>query len=179
MVSWEKRARRSQELQYTVQAGVGQIEGQSVFAFLLPALPGSTGGLPVQMVVRSANDFKALYELMEQLKAKARESGLFVVVDSDLAFNTPSIRLSVDHAKANELGISMQAVADTLAVLVGNNYINRFNLQGRSYDVIPQTPRANRLTPESLGQYYVKSTSASCCRSRTLCKSKTVSKRTN
>ena len=40
--------------------------------------------------------------------------------------------------------------------MVGGNYVNRFNLHGRSYEVIPQVPRADRLTPDSLGQYYVK-----------------------
>ena len=53
----------------------------------------------------------------------------------------------------------MAAIGDTLATMVGGNYVNRFNLNGRSYEVIPQVPRAERLTPESLGQYYVKTES--------------------
>ena len=40
----------------------------------------------------------------------------------------------------------MQSIGDTLALLVGENYVNRFNLDGRSYEVIPQVPRADRLT---------------------------------
>ncbi|MGD9511620.1 MAG: efflux RND transporter permease subunit, partial [Geminicoccaceae bacterium] len=53
------------------------------------------------------------------------------------------------------LGITMASIGETLAVMVGGNYVNRFNLNGRSYEVIPQVPRSDRLTPESLGQYYV------------------------
>ena len=49
----------------------------------------------------------------------------------------------------------MQAIGDTLALLVGENYVNRFNLGGRSYEVIPQVPRVDRLTPEALTRYYV------------------------
>ena len=52
----------------------------------------------------------------------------------------------------------MAAIGDTLATMVGDNYVNRFNLDGRSYEVIPQVPRA-RLTPANLGQYYVKTES--------------------
>jgi multidrug efflux pump len=94
---------------------------------------------------------------MERVKAAARKSGLFIVTDSDLAFNQPTIRIAIDRSKANALGITMQAVGDTLALLVGENYVNRFNLEGRSYEVIPQVPRAERLTPETLTQYYVTS----------------------
>ena len=65
----------------------------------------------------------------------------------------------IDRAKANQLGITMADIGDTLATLVGGNYVNRFNLEGRSYEVIPQVPRAERLTPDSLGEYYVKTAS--------------------
>src|SRR5256886_14149717 len=94
---------------------------------------------------------------MEQIKNAARKSGLFMVVDSDLAFNQPTIQVDIDRDKANELGITMQAIGDTLALLVGENYVNRFNLGGRSYEVIPQVPRTQRLTQDTLTGYYVTS----------------------
>lgn len=159
LVEWNRRTRRAQEIQYIIQAGIGQIEGQRIFAFLLPSLPGSTGGLPVQMVIRGASSFEAVHGVMKRLKETAQKSGLFIIVDSDLAFNNPSVHININRWKANDLGITMASIADTLAVLVGENYVNRFNLRGRSYDVITQAPRADRLTPESLGKYYIKTTS--------------------
>jgi multidrug efflux pump len=93
---------------------------------------------------------------MEQIKDAARKSGMFIVTDSDLAFNNPMVRIHVDRSKANDLGITMAAIGETMAAMVGGNYVNRFNLNGRSYEVIPQVPRAERLTPASLGKYYVK-----------------------
>src|SRR5262249_4591510 len=57
--------------------------------------------------------------------------------------------------KANDLGINMAKFGATLATMVGENYVNRFNLGGRSYEVIPQVARSDRLTPERLTQYYV------------------------
>ena len=141
-----------------VQGKLDQITGEQVFAFSLPPLPGSTGGLPVQMVISSPAGYETVFRLMEEIKDRARASGMFIVTDSDLAFNNPVIG-SVDRSKANDLGITMAAIGDTLATMVGGNYVNRFNLNGRSYEVIPQVPRAERLTPESLGQYYVKTRS--------------------
>ena len=155
---WNERTRTAQQLQPLVQQKVGQVEGMNAFVFSLPPLPASIGGLPVQMVIYSTAGFTDIYQQMEKIKAAARKSRLFIVTDSDLQFNQPTIRITIDRSKANALGITMQSIGNTLALLVGENYVNRFNLGGRSYEVIPQVPRSDRLTPETLTRYYVNST---------------------
>jgi multidrug efflux pump len=152
---WDERTRSSIKLKPLVQAELSKIEGTQAFAFNLPPLPGGPGGLPVQMVISSTSDFQVVYEQMEKLKEAARKSGLFIVSDSDLSFNQPTVRVKIDRAKAGDLGVNMQQLGGTLATLLGGNYINRFNLEGRSYQVIPQVPRSQRLSPDSLGGYYV------------------------
>jgi multidrug efflux pump len=108
------------------------------------------------MVLRSAQDYATIYQTMENIKQKARESGLFVVVDSDLDFNNPMLKIEVDRAKANSLGIRMQDIGEALATLVGENYVNRFSMLGRAYDVIPQSIKSQRLTPQALTQQFVR-----------------------
>lgn len=152
---WDERKRSSTAMKQEVQNELSKIEGVSAFAFNLPALPGGPGGLPIQMVINSTQSFRTVYEQMQKLKDAARKSGLFIVSDSDLDFNQPVVRVKIDRAKANELGITMQQIGNTLAVMLGGNYINRFNLEGRSYQVIPQVPRDKRLSPEMLDNYYV------------------------
>ncbi|HVB16265.1 MAG TPA: multidrug efflux RND transporter permease subunit [Stellaceae bacterium] len=156
---WGERKRSAQQIKPILQGLVNKVEGLQAFVFSLPPLPASIGGLPVQMVIYSTGDFHSIYQAMEKIKAAARKSGLFIVVDSDLAFNQPTIQVNIDRSKANDLGITMQSIGDTLALLVGENFVNRFNLAGRSYEVIPQVPRVDRLTPEALTQYYVSSAS--------------------
>jgi multidrug efflux pump len=154
---WNERARSAQQLKPLMQRKVDGVEGLRAFVFSLPPLPATIGGLPIQMVIYSPQDYQAIYEAMEKIKAAARKSGMFIVIDSDLDFNQPVIHVDIDRSKANELGITMRSIGDTLALLVGENYVNRFNLGGRSYEVIPQVPRADRLTPETLTRYYVNS----------------------
>ena len=108
------------------------------------------------MVISAPDDFRTVFDNMERIKEAARKSGLFMVMDSDLKFDNPVVRVDIDRDKANELGVTMQEIGGTLATLLGGNYINRFDLKGRSYQVIPQVPRVDRLTPESLGRYYVR-----------------------
>jgi multidrug efflux pump len=152
---WGERSRSAQQLKPLMQQKASAVEGMNAFVFSLPPLPGSIGGLPVQMVIYSTGGYKDIYLAMDKIKAAARKSGLFMVIDSDLDFNQPTIQVKIDRSKVNELGLTMQSIGDTLALLVGENYVNWFNLDGRSYRVIPQAARADRLTPETLTQYYV------------------------
>jgi multidrug efflux pump len=154
---WNERHRSAQQLKPLVQQKVSSVEGLSAFVFSLPSLPATIGGLPIQMVIYSPGDYRTIYLEMEKIKAAARKSGMFIVTDSDLAFNQPVIHVKIDRSKASDLGITMQSIGDTLALLVGENYVNRFNLNGRSYEVIPQVPRNDRLSADTLTRYYVKS----------------------
>jgi len=153
---WSERDRSSTDVLGQIQMDVGGILGASVTPFEPAPLPASTEGLPFQMVMRSSKDFREIYDEMEALKGEAFKSGLFAFVDSDLAFDSASARISIDHAKAGDLGISMQAIADTLALLLGENYVNRFNYFDRSYDVIAQVRDANRASPDQLNSFYVR-----------------------
>ncbi|MBC3948607.1 efflux RND transporter permease subunit [Pseudomonas folii] len=156
---WSERDRSSIQIQSQIQAAGSSIDGETLTAIQLPPLPGSSGGLPVQMVLRSPNDFSTLFETAEQIKRAAYASGLFLYVQNDLAFDSPQAHVAIDSTKAREMGVTMQAIADTLAVLVGENYVNRFNFHDRSYDVIPQVQAGDRMTPDDLGRFYVKASS--------------------
>lgn len=161
LTPWGERARNAAVIQAELQQAVGDVEGTSIFAFQMAPLPGSSGGLPVQLVLRSAQDYATVFRTMEDIKQRARDSGLFAVVDSDLDYNNPVLKVRVDRSKANSLGVRMQDIGESLAVLVGENYLNRFGLDGRAYDVIAQSPRAQRLTAQALTQQYVRADDAS------------------
>jgi multidrug efflux pump len=154
--NWDERKRSVQQLMPLLQKDISKVEGVSAFVFTFPPLPGTFGGMPVQAVISTPGDYKHLYETIEDLKGRARASGLFQVVDSDLTFNNPMIKLNIDRSKAHDLGVSMQNIGATLSTLVGENYTNRFSMEGRAYEVITQVPRAQRLTPEALTQFYVR-----------------------
>lgn len=153
---WEQRTRSQKEVLQELQPKLAGIADAQIFAFPLPSLPGSTGGAAVQFVITTTSDFEQLAQVLADLQAAAGESGLFLFTDSDLKFETPQIEFKIDHDKANRLGISMQDIGGALATLLGGNYVNRLNLAGRSYEVIPQVPRDYRLTPDWLTRYQVK-----------------------
>ncbi len=159
MKEWAERSRTGDQIQAELAGRTAAVTGVYATAFQDSPLPAGSGGLPVQMVIRSADDFPAIYKRLEGIKGAAWGSGLFAFVDSDLAFDSPEAHVTIDREKAGEMGVTMSEIADTLAVLVGENYVNRFNWHDRSYDVIAQVPQNQRLTPDNLGQFYVKAAS--------------------
>jgi multidrug efflux pump len=127
-----------------------------VQAFSPPALPGSTGGPPMQFVIRTTGDYATLADVALKMQQAARESGLFLFTDLDLKFDTPQYVFKVDADKANRIGVKMADVGAALATMLGGNYVNLFSLYGRSYQVIPQAPREFRLTPDWLTRYQLR-----------------------
>jgi multidrug efflux pump len=156
LAEWGDRKRNADAIQGELAGRSSAVTGIYATAFQDSPLPAGSGGLPVQMVIRSSDDFPHIYKTLEAVKGAAWGSGLFAFVDSDLAFDSPEAHINIDRAKAGQLGITMAEIADTLAVLVGENYVNRFNWHDRSYDVIAQVPRDKRVTPDNLGQYYLR-----------------------
>ncbi len=153
---WGDRKRNQKQILTELQPKLSAVTGAQIIAFSPPALPGSTGGPPIQFVVRSIGDYKEIADVMAKIEAAARDSGLFIFTDSDLKFDLPQIEFKIDADKANRLGLNMEEIGSSLATLLGGNYVNRFSMNGRSYEVIAQAPRDFRLTPDWLTRYQMR-----------------------
>lgn len=156
-VPWSQRDRTQMELKPLVQDKLNTIAGLDVAAFGRPALPGASSGLPVQFVIRSTESPSEIKRISDQLLQKARQSGLFVYTDTDMKYDLPKEQVVIDREKAADLGVSMRELGNNLAVMLGGNYLNRFSIEGRSYKVIPQVTRTERLNPEQLKEYRIRS----------------------
>ncbi|MFT4060220.1 MAG: efflux RND transporter permease subunit [Legionella sp.] len=154
---WDQRSKSQFALKEPLQDKLSQIAGLNAFAIVPPSLPGGGGGPPVQFVIKTSEDFQSLFNLSTQLTEKAKNSGLFIYVDNTLKFNQPQVELTINRSKASEMGLDMQAIGSSLTSALSGSYVNYFNLQGRSYQVIPQLSRSYRMSPEQLGHIYVKS----------------------
>ena len=152
---WDERKRSTQQLQLMVAGGVSQIPGIRVIPLVPPALPGS-GSFPVDFVISSTADPQQLAEFANTLVGKAFASGKFIYADSDLKYDQPQAEVVFDRDKLRSQGVDLAQAGKDLSTLLGGNYVNRFSVQGRSYKVIPQVKRSERLTPDQLAQIYVR-----------------------
>jgi multidrug efflux pump len=155
MKPWDERKRTSMQLQPVVQRQLGSIAGVRCVAFLRPPLPGGGRGLPVQFVIGTTESFDRLNTASQALMDKARASGMFAFVDTDLKIDKPQTTIEFDRDKAAQLGLSMLDVGGSLGSMLGGGYVNYFSLAGRSYKVIPQVMQRHRLNADQLRHYYV------------------------
>jgi len=156
MKDWADREQTQQQLQPQLNEATQQVAGLEVSVIEPPTLPGGGGGPPVQFVLGSIDEPRAIYEQSEQILAAARASGLFQFIESDLTFDRAQGNLAIDREKASALGVDISTLGQDLSTLLSEGYVNYFSLDERSYRVIPQVDRSFRLTPEQLDDYYVR-----------------------
>lgn len=154
---WDKRSKSQFELKKPLQDKLNNMTGLKSFAVIPPPLPGGGSGTPIQFVIKTTNDFQSLLDISNKLIDDARTSGMFIYLDNSLKFNQPEVELKINRSKASDLGLDMQSIGRSLSSALSGGYVNFFDLQGRSYQVIPQLDRVFRLTPAQLGQIYLQS----------------------
>jgi multidrug efflux pump len=153
---WGKRERTVFQIVPDVQARVNSIPGIKTLMVTPPALPGG-GDFPVEVLICSTAEPEQILEFAQQLQMKAATNGMFAfppIIDTKV--DQPEVELVLDHDKVSALGLDMQTISADLAALVSGNFVNRFNLAGRAYKVIPQLKRVERLNPAQLENNYVK-----------------------
>jgi len=151
---WSERKKTTQQLLLESTGPLSKIAGIRVIPLTPPPLPGG-GDFPVDFVIASPAEPQQLVDFAKQLVGKAFASGLFIYADSDLKFDQPQAEVVFDRDKLRSQGVDLSQAGQDLSTLLGGNYVNRFSIQGRSYKVIPQVKRAERLTTDQLSQIYV------------------------
>ena len=152
---WSERTKTAQQLLMETMGPLSKIPGIRVIPLTPPALPGG-GDFPVDMVIASAAEPEQLRDLAAQLVQKAFASGMFIFADADLKFDQPQTEVVFDRDKLRSQGVDLSEAGRDLSTLLGGDYVNRFSIQGRSYKVIPQVKRAERLAPDQLSDIHIK-----------------------
>lgn len=153
---WDERKATTNQLQKKIQTQLNDIAGAKVAAFQLPSLPGGGSGLPIQFVISSTETFDSLNTVAKAVIDEAVKSGLFAFIDPDLKIDKLQTTILLDRDKAAELGLNMQDIGNVLGAALSEGYINYFNYAGRSYQVIPQTIRTERINSNQILNYYIK-----------------------
>ena len=95
-------------------------------------------------------------QFARQLQLKAMGSGMFAFPPIiDVKIDQPQSEIVIDREMVADLGLDLQQVGSDIGSMVGGNYVNRFSIAGRSYKVVPQISRTDRLNPDQLRSIYV------------------------
>lgn len=152
---WDDRERTTFEILPEVQEKLRAIPGIRINAVLPQALPGG-GRFPVEFVIASIAEEEEILEFAHRIQAEAIQSGMFLFPPIiDVKIDQPQSEVVIDRDKAASLGLNLEQVAADMAAMLGGNYVNRFDIEGRSYKVVPQIRRADRLNPGQIKEIYI------------------------
>jgi multidrug efflux pump len=152
---WTERKRSIFPIQEQLQQQLSRISGVRAPVFLPPALP-SPGLMPVEFVLASTASHEEMVRFAQKLVEEAVKSGQFAFPPfTDVRIDQAKAEIVIDRDKVASMGLSMQQVGADLSSMLGGNFVNRFNIDGRSYKVIPQIERAGRLNVDQLKDIYV------------------------
>ena len=151
---WSQRKRTTEQMLGEVFGKLSVMPGVRVIATTPAPLPGG-GNFPVEFVITGTAEPKEFVDYANQLIGEAYASGMFMYVDSDLKFDQPQTEIVFDRDKVAALGLNLQQVGVDLGTMLGGDYVNRFSIQGRSYKVIPEVERTQRLNADQLQDMYV------------------------
>ncbi|QFT80801.1 Multidrug resistance protein MexB [Roseovarius sp. THAF27] len=155
LAPWEER-------DMTVAEVVGQIAPQMGDVTIARGFPVTPAGLglrgnstPVRVVV-GGPDFESVKEWAELLQAEAETIPGLVNPEIDFDQNLPQLDISIDRARADDLGISVETIANTLQTLLASREVTGFVSRGREYPVILQAEEADRNTPSDIDNIFVR-----------------------
>jgi multidrug efflux pump len=152
---WDDRKRSVFKLLPVMQQKLHRIPGIRVFPVAPPALPGG-GQFPVEFILASTAEPDQILQFAQQIQLKAMRSGMFAFPPIiDLKIDQPQAEIVLDRDKTADLGLNLQQVGADMSSMLGGNFVNRFSIAGRSYKVIPQITRIDRLNPDQLRNIYV------------------------
>lgn len=118
---------------------------------------GGRGGFPVQFVLQNLN-FDKIKEKLPSFTEEVRKSTVFQGNDVNLKFNQPELLITIDRLKANELGVSVLDVSNTLQLALSGRRFGYFIMNGKQYEVIAQVERIDRDDPLDLKALFVRNT---------------------
>jgi len=170
--NWGERSRSAAQIQADLQGKWSSIAGGRVFAFQFPALPGASG-FPTQFVITTTEPFENLQEVAQAVLDKANASGKFFFVDADLKIDKPQSTLVVDRDMIASLGMTESDVGAALGDALGGGYVNYFSIGDRSYKVIPQVLQTDRLNPERILDFRIRTPSGALIPASTVAHLKT------
>ncbi|MEM7018538.1 MAG: efflux RND transporter permease subunit [Pseudomonadota bacterium] len=148
-VEYSERSMSVHEMMPLAYRSLSQIEGVTVRPILGSALP-TAGRMDIEVVITSSDSAEEMMPHAVNLVQAALRTGTFMFADTDLRIDLPQARFELDRERIADLGMDVATVSRQLSILLSGNYVNRFDLNGKAYRVIPMVEDYDRTNPNSL-----------------------------
>jgi len=146
-----ERSQTTQDIFPQMFGSVSSLTGLRIFPFLPSALP-TAGNFDVEVVIQSSDSSNEMYAYAGKMLQAAMQSGQFLFADTDLKIDLPQGHFIIDRDRVADLGLNLADISNQLSLFLSGNYVNRFDLNGKAYQVIPMIGIDKRPDPDALLQ---------------------------
>ena len=154
--NWKNREQNSQIVMRQAIGKIVTVPQALAFPISPQSIRVSSYNKPVQMVIYG-NTYEELKEIQTKVINMLRRNRNLSRIESDYTTNKPEVKLEINKNKAKDLGISSQAIGQTLETLYGGKTVTKFNKLGKEYPIILQQYLEDRKDKESLSKIFVRS----------------------
>lgn len=153
---WSERDVKQQQVVQALSPKLRKIAGVQAFA-TNPASLGVRGfGKPFQFVIQSSASYEELNALAQKLVEKLKDNPGLADIDTDMRLNKPEVEIEIDRARVADLGLDISVIGRTLETLLGGRNVTTFQIGSQQYDVTVALPPAERTSPETLANIFVR-----------------------
>ena len=152
----DERTRSQQQIADVLTGSIKKLTAARASISQDQSIGSGGGGLPVQFVLQT-QDFEKLRTAVPKFLEAAKADPTFTFVDVNLKFNKPELRVNIDRAKAQSLGVSVQDISQTLQAGLSGSRYGYFVRNGKQYQIIGQVAREDRSQPLDVRSLTVKS----------------------
>ncbi|HEX5796413.1 MAG TPA: efflux RND transporter permease subunit [Geminicoccaceae bacterium] len=156
LADWAERARPQQEIVRSLIPELAQISGARTFP-VNPAGLGLRGSRTPLQVVIGGPDYQSVTEWSTRILRRAEANPGLLNLETDFERNQPQFDVRIDRAKADDLDIGVETIAETLQTMLASREITTYVDRGREYPVIVQARAEDRRTPTDLANIFVRS----------------------
>ena len=154
--NWKNRDQNSQTVMRQAIGKIVTVPQALAFPISPQSIRVSSYNKPVQMVIYG-NTYEELKDIQTKVIRNLRKNKNLSRIESDYSTNKPEVKLEINKNKAKDLGISAQAIGQTLETLYGGKTVTKFNKLGKEYPIILQQYLEDRKDKESLSKIFVRS----------------------
>ncbi len=147
---WGSRKRSAMQIIEGLYMPMAMIPGMQVFPINHPLLPGAGGLTPVDFVLKTTKSYDYLNQESWKFVEALKKWGGIRNIRNDLQIDQPQTQIEVNRNAAADLGIPMSDLGNTLNLFLGEPTVTRFNMSGRSYEVLPELYEQFRSSPNAL-----------------------------
>jgi len=153
---WDERKRTAQDIINSLFPQYFGIAGVRAFPFNIESLPGSSGNTPVMFTLKTTESYQTLYNAAQAFMKAASKNPALLNIDSDLKMDSAQINLDINRDKATDLGVSMNDINTALNLAFAQPTTTHFNMEGRSYEIIPELQPQFVQTAQQIGNLKVR-----------------------